>query len=344
MTNCLLVSDLHFTDRPADMYRFKIFEQIIELSNKHKLTDLIVLGDLCEMKDFHSSRLVNCIVDGFYGIRKRCIINNIFFIAGNHDYVNKAQPFFHFLRRMPWASFYTEPTFVERGKEYWLFLPHTRDSDEDWNGVKMPSATHIFLHGTMNGAVSETGQKLEGISPTWFKGLESKVFAGDIHVPQKVGNVEYCGAPYHIRFGDNFQGRALALVDGKKIECPLDNIRKLTFRLEGNDFDKACAAMTKELKKGDQVKALIVLPESQLGEWTERKNICSKLCEEKGATLMKVQLERHAKDCMGIETKESTLKLKVRTPKESLTQFCRSNNIDDTLTEIGHKLLTGDEP
>jgi predicted phosphodiesterase len=324
----LVVSDLHLTDRPQDFYRWGVFEQLAGLSKLHGVDTLLVLGDLTEFRDHHSSKLVNGVVDAFYGLRKTSRINEVYFLSGNHDYVRPDSPYFHFLRRLPWARFFVEPTRIELGQETLLFLPHSKDPEKDWKDVQMGEANYIFLHGTMAGAVSETGMKLEGISSDWFKGLRCTILAGDIHVPQKIGNVEYVGAPYPIRFGDTFQGRALYIQDKGIIECPLNNIRKVTVRTEG-DLER--------VRKGDHVRYIIELADSEMGEWQERKKGAAAFCEARGAVLCKVQLERIAT----VEKKggKPTIKLKTRTPEESLALYCRTQGVDAALTEIGHQLL-----
>jgi len=328
----ILVSDLHLTDRPIDAYRWKVFPQVAELSRLHGADTLLVLGDLSEFRDYHSSKLVNAIVDSFYALRKTSSIDEVFFLRGNHDGLDPQMPYLHFLRRLPWARFFVEPTFVERPKENWLMLPHSRDPDKDWEDLPLKEATHIFLHGTMTGAVSETGMKMTGISSDWFKGLTCTILAGDIHVPQKVGKVEYVGAPYPIRFGDTFQGRALVLKGKGIIECPLENLRKVTVRLEGTTL-----TTTEEVRKGDHVRVIIALSDSEMGQWQEAKKGAADFCSARGAVLCKVQLER-------IETPEKKggkpkIKLKTRTPEESLSLYCRTQSVDAALEKVGMQLL-----
>lgn len=332
----IFISDLHLTERPEDHYRWEVFGQVAELSNKHKITNLFVLGDLTESKDYHSSRLVNMIVDSFYLLRKTSKINHVYFLKGNHDGIDPDTPYFNFMRRMPWAFFYTKPTHVRiEGEEDLLFLPHTRDPDTEWGGLEMQEMDYIFLHGTVTGAVAETGQKMQhGISLDWFTGCNATILAGDIHVPQKIGPVEYVGAPYPIRFGDEYQGRALVFKDGKRIECPLDNIRKLTLRLEGTT-EKAAKDFAKKVREGDHVKFVIVLADSELGDWQEKKKWCADFCASKGALLEKTQLERIAAPV----SKKPALKIKVRTPEESLRLFCKTNTVDATIAEVGLEIL-----
>ena len=219
-----------------------------------------------------------------------------------------------------------------------MFLPHTRNPDEDWKALDFGLPSHIFLHGTITGAVAETGMKMEGISSDWFKGLRATILAGDIHVPQKIGNVEYVGAPYPIRFGDTFQGRALVLMDGKKIDCPLANIRKLTVYY-GSGGEKESKIDQKFLTKGDHVKVVVQLSDSELGEFQDLKRLAAKNAELHHAVLCKVQLERLSETTA---SKKPKLKLKVRTPEESLVQFCKSTNVERELEDLGKQLLKED--
>ena len=55
----LLVSDLHLTDNPRDEYRWGIFGQIDSVIQTYQPSCLVILGDLTDKKDNHSSELVN---------------------------------------------------------------------------------------------------------------------------------------------------------------------------------------------------------------------------------------------------------------------------------------------
>lgn len=330
--HALLVSDLHLTDRPADAYRWEVFNQVRDLSVKHGVTDLYILGDLTEFKDYHSSRLVNRLVEALYNMRKQSRIIDVHILKGNHDGLDPALPFFLFLRRVPWCHFYAVPTWMEAGADTVLWLPHTRDAEEDWKDLEMGNATHIFFHGAVHGAVSESGQKLDGISLDWFKGLHgTKVIGGDIHVPQVVGKcVEYVGAPYPIRFGDDFQPRAVLLQGKTLVTLPLDNIHKVTVSVSPS------APMAAKLRAGDQVKVLIELSDSQLGEFQRIKAEVKAAVESQGAVLSKVQLVRKAGKPKIGQARAST---RSSTPLEELGTFCNRNSIAEDLREIGEELL-----
>ena len=62
---------------------------------------------------------------------------------------------------------------------------------------EVQKALNIFLEGP-------NGFSLEGYESKKMDKCSATIIAGDIHVPQLVGNVEYVGSPYRIRFNDAF--------------------------------------------------------------------------------------------------------------------------------------------
>lgn len=336
----LAVSDLHLTDRPSDEYRWRVFDQVHEIANEVGATDLFILGDLTEFKDYHSSALVNRVVDSLARSRKGTRIAQVHILKGNHDGVDKDTPYFRFLRHIPWCTFYVDPTVIDVGKYTTLLLPHTREHEKDWKGLEFGAASHIFLHGTISGSVAETGHILEqGIPADLFKGLRNtKVLAGDIHVPQTVhGCVEYVGAPYPIRFGDSFQGRAV-FIDGMKVKSyPLENIRKPTLTCSATRMD----AEIKSLRKGDQVKILLTLSESQLGQFHDLKQEVVEAVGKTGATVSKVQLVK-VNEVKSKKPQLPTAKALNKTPIGELRTYCKRNKVTDEVQSLGESILKGE--
>lgn len=332
----LVVSDLHLTDRAADDYRWALFPQLSGISTNRGLTELFVLGDLTEFKDYHSSVLVNRLISSLYALRRTSKINEIHILKGNHDGLDPDTPYFDFLRRLPWCFFYTRPELVDRGRFRYLFLPHTKDPDTDWKDVDWEAPTHIFFHGTVTGACSETGAKLSGMSLDWFKGSRATILAGDIHQPQKIGPVEYVGAPYPIRYGDEFEPRALVLDWTKRPESvPLQAPRKVTLRVQASG-----EIVGPVLRKGDFVRVVLSLREAELGQFHDLKSIVSKTAKESGATLQKVQLEKIVEEEPGQPAFK--LKSKARSPEDELRAYCRSKSVPKDLVQLGLELLSSD--
>ena len=94
----LVISDLHLTDNNLDSYRWKIFDVLVELCNKYNVKELIILGDITEKKNDHSSELVNKILDNFYYLCQKTKLCNLNILCGNHDYIDSNTPFFKFLQ------------------------------------------------------------------------------------------------------------------------------------------------------------------------------------------------------------------------------------------------------
>ena len=327
----IFVSDLHLTDRPIDEYRWKIFDQLDELCITHKVGTVYILGDLTERKDFHSSRLVNRITDSLAQLAQG---REVHILKGNHDGLDPDRPYFLFLHRIPGVSFYSSPGCLMKEKDVVLLLPHTRQPEEDWEEIDLQKATHIFIHGTVHGAVSESGQVLQGIDIGLFKGLRACILAGDIHVPQIIGKqVEYIGAPYPIRFGDEFPPRAL-LVDGNtRTSLPLENIRKLTLHCTAQSLgDKV-----RTVRVGDQVKAVIELSDSELHEFHKLKQGISAQVSALGGVLLKVQLVKRASTKPKI--KKGAGAQHATTPVDELRTFCQRNGVEEELAVLGEQLL-----
>ena len=111
------------------------------------------------------------------------------------------------------------------------------------------------------------------------------MWSGDVHVPQKIGNIEYVGAPYPIRFGDNFTGRVVVIDRGVQTDWHYDTIRKvhatITQTLELRDY---------KLRKGDQLKVTLKLSASEMHEWDKRRTAIKTWCSLHGVVLCELGL------------------------------------------------------
>ena len=327
----IITSDLHLTDRPADEYRWRIFGQLLELSKKHALDELWILGDITEFKDYHSSRLVNRFVDTLHWTRKMSRLNFVHIVKGNHDGLDPNTPYFGFVGKLGWCHFHKEPTVLDSGRDRIAVLPHSRTLEEDWARLDVADATHIFLHATFDGARAETGAKLRGHDPRMFDRTKAVILSGDIHVPQKVGSVLYCGAPYPIRHRDSFRPRSVVVIGRTLTFEHLRNIRKLVV-----EFGPEVSKNPPELNPGDQVKALIKLRDSELGDWQEWKQLAQQYCKEQSAVLSMVQLSKIGHK---LKPKIRTGESRTQTPAEALRAYCARNKVEKPLATIGAQLL-----
>jgi hypothetical protein len=336
----VLISDLHLTQTPRDEYRWRIFPQLEAAEN---ISDLFILGDLTDAKDYHSARLVNRLVLSFVDLKKR--IRNIWLLRGNHDGTDPRCPYFEFLQ-------YVDIKYVSAPFEFdhdalgrVLLLPHSREPLEQWRDVDMHQADFIFMHATITGAQAENGQSLDGVPITALAtARRAKIFSGDVHVPQKVGKVEYVGAPYPIRFGDSFKGRWIEFrqkAKGGALEAhsvPLDNIQRLKM-VVGVDGPKLSKAFM-DVGKGDQVKVVVQLDSADFGRWQEIKDATMKGLESLGAECCGFELQRldSGKPLATVAERKGVVG---RTPEQVLNDWCKTNKLTAPIRDMGMSILKG---
>jgi len=212
----LITSDLHFTDRPHDRYRFDIINQLDKLAQQHGVDAVWLLGDITDAKNNHSAALVNEIADGLVWLSETVPVH---IVCGNHDYVDADEPFLFFLNHVPNINFYSGPhgaadVPIEDGLVYAVpngyFEQGVRDYKKLTSDYKN-GADLVVLHETVQGAVTSSGYEMEAKwSPKRVcDHFKTTVISGDIHVPQKYGDFYYCGSPYPVHFGDSFKPRVL---------------------------------------------------------------------------------------------------------------------------------------
>ena len=221
----LITTDLHLSDRTQDLHRFGIFKWLLKKQIEHNTDAILFLGDTTEKKDRHPASLVNRIVEELFKLRPP-----VYVLRGNHDGANPNSPYFKFLNCIEGLQFIVEPYFNEGLKT--AFIPHCADQTVfDAACKQMPSKPdYVTLHNTFTGARAETGATLTGLSASPIDLLKPRlgVYSGNVHVPQRHGKVTYVGAPYHCRFGDQFEPRVLLLKGGQETNLHFDCPRKLT--------------------------------------------------------------------------------------------------------------------
>jgi hypothetical protein len=324
--NTLLCSDLHLTNRPLDDYRFGLFEWIRDNKAQWGISTVTILGDLTDSKDRHDSIFVNKVVDAIQSIELPTYI-----LMGNHDYIDPSVPFFKFLNQLDNITYYYEPSVVtpdDYGVDA-LFLPHTRGGYpplKDWN------APYIFCHQTFKGAAASNGMEMDGDSVSIFDGCDGIVYAGDIHVPQKIGPVTYVGAPYRITYGDNYNPRCLLLDftsgEDKAVRYPCLSKHTLTVRNPEQILEH------KNVKSGDQVKVRLKLLKAEYNQWSVLRSRVTEICVAQGLILSGVEL-------LSSEDKSPVVRdISSRaTPVDVFNTYCDAENLSDEYQQIGRRLM-----
>lgn len=330
--SALLVADLHLTSNARDAYRWRLFPWLKEAIAKHGVTSLIILGDLTEAKDYHSARLVNQIVDALSDLKREGML--IWLLRGNHDGTDPACPYFRFLRQLPFCRYIDAPYMGPLEGRKTLFLPHTKEP-EAWDHALLQDAEVIFMHQTVSGAQSETGISLEGMSAQALAAARrAEIWSGDVHVPQKIGGVQYVGAPYPVRFGDKFKPRAVLLEKGMRQAKDLT-----TPHFARHSFVLAADADLDELKvqPGDQAKFRIRMTRAQFVGWQQAKARIVQFCEKVGVDLCGLEVER-VDEQPKIRARGGKPQ-QARTPQQELVAWCERQKIEPALAESGQALL-----
>ncbi len=330
----LLATDLHFSDAPKDKYRFDFIQHMAKAARSREVDAIVILGDLTDKKDNHSALLVNLIIAGLRTLRQVC---PVYILKGNHDYLaDPALPFFKFLNHIDDINFITEPL-IHAGL---FFIPHLASVDE-WKRLpamadKPPLAA--FIHQTVSGAVSESGQRLDGFPLKPMRRLHCPVYGGDIHKPQTIGPVIYIGPPYHIRFGDNFEPRYMIFdaATGKHKSYSFDCPRK--WMLNVRDPEEILS--DQRLREGDQVKVKLELTREEMPDWSVHKEKINDILRERKlesfGVELKVQKQTEVKDKGKRRGNDGA-----RDPNEIVKNFSKREKLSTVIRDVGLELLRG---
>src|SRR3990167_5763942 len=259
----IITTDLHLNDSVRDAHRFDLFPWLANQAQEHKANQIFILGDLTDAKDHHPAALVNKIVGALVKLRNDSRAA-IVILRGNHDCVDPTTPFFGFLRHLAGLVWVTDKM-IDRKT---LYIANRR-SPEDWPRLDLDYA---FVHQTFTGAIAENGYPLTGFPSSLVKDVRKRVYSGDVHVLQDLGNITYVGAPYRIQFGDKFTPRVLLLDDkGKHHDLHFPTKQRALIECRGSsNFPK----LIRGLVAGDQIKIRVSQTRAELVDWaTTRKAI-----------------------------------------------------------------------
>lgn len=319
----LVTSDLHLSDRPKDNYRFGLFPWLLEQQKKYKPRATFLLGDVTESKDRHSSKLVNRAVDELIGLKPP-----VYILRGNHDGIDPTNPFFKFLNCIDGIEFIVEPTHL--GSLGVSLIPHclTQEELDQACGTIPYETTVAFCHQCLDGAIAETGSRLTGLR---WPDIEAATWAGDIHRPQKVGSVTYVGAPFQVRFGDNYTPRVLLLNKGKEQNLYFPAPRKWSLTIH----DHEDLLKNEDLKKGDQIKVMLELAREEVVNWKNHKQQVLVTCKELGLEVYGVDLKVLS------NSRRERLRIgdKAKTNEDVLGAFCQAENVASEIKKHGLELL-----
>lgn len=337
---CLLTSDWHLDDQPANEYRWKVFEHLttwIEHQRKTTLPIIYHLGDLTDRKDRHSSALVNRLIDEF--ARLVDLGASIWILKGNHDQPLNGPAFWQILDYMrPGAdvqsgvSFVTKPT----GRGKLLLLPFADNPAAAWEDIDFSRYHGLFMHQTVTGVVSNNGHLLEAPNMVKFpRGL--RAYSGDIHTPQIVSNgrgrVRYVGAPHPVAFGDDYPCRMLELDNDYRIteEIRIPTIQKLMLRI-----DKPSELRRIATRQGDQAKVICRLAATDIDKWPAMTDQITAWARTWDVALFSI--EPAIEGALSAADNDNE-EIPASDPEYILRLFADAEDINDRLFDTGIKLL-----
>ncbi len=324
----LLTSDLHLTANPADDYRWGVFEFLRDQCRIEGVKTLCILGDLTDAKDYHPSSLTNRIVGEI--VRLRQMVDQVFILEGNHDYLREGHAYFQFLSHIPGVRFIVEPYEDLSDGRSSLWLPHTKTPMKDWKGFDFSHFNYVFMHQTAPGSVASNGQKMEGDE---LPDLSSaKVYSGDIHVPQLLGHIEYVGSPYHVHHGDSFKPRCVLLDrNGRPLDLHYSSIHRLSLKVRSiADLKRA------KLQHGDQVKITFELSQAEKHEWSRLKREAVAAMAEHGVVLngLSLKVDGHTQSLAIAATRAASL-----SDSELVERFVWREDLGGDALDMGLELL-----
>jgi predicted phosphodiesterase len=342
MGKLLLTSDLHLDDRTDHEYRWRVFKKLAQRCQRGDVDAIVIAGDLVDIKDRHPAtfvdRLTNTIAELPYKAQ-----TPVHILKGNHDYVEPTCPFFGFLDRLPDVTYYTEPAKLECAGPEAFLIPHTSWAKQsDWRrrwtlkGSEKGPWNVIIAHQTFNGAKASNGFELEGVPLRAVNEAAcngTRVLAGDIHVPQKIGNVTYIGSPHPVAFGDMFEPR-FVLWDREERKLKSQRLAGLRRLVLNYRFDGA-AMLRKdgiELHAGDHVKVRVHAHASHVGQWPEQRQLLRTALTRKEVRVFGMEFIAEHDDTTASEMAPVDL-------QDPLGAFGKAHDIDARLIEAGRKYL-----
>tara|TARA_R100001143_G_C3356875_1_gene132980 strand:- start:1668 stop:2753 length:1086 start_codon:yes stop_codon:yes gene_type:complete len=358
----LLVADAHWTDDPREAGRFELFKALVRICKNEKVDRVLFLGDITDKKDRHSGRFINQLIKNF-----RYLYDNVMpqteieVLIGNHDFTDPENPTFLLLEELGIRVF-VRPELVTLKDVTAAYMPFTRDPVIDWAVYEqgLSAADVIFIHQPLEGAKSENGMVLEhGLHPNYFdiyaKG--TPVFAGDVHVRQKCGPVQYIGAPYKIHFGDEYEGHVSIYDTETKKEHPLKlhlgipekRLVTLAYSHEAGmddislfeDYEGTKSlspdSQLAKLKKGDLLKVRIVIMRNELEHWDDCEERVRRACEHHEFELCGIELDVRVDG----DSDDDLAGLAHETDENVLKRFCEKEELSVDVLDAGLSIIRG---
>ena len=320
----LLFTDTHLDDLPDNEYRWGCFEHVHRLIDQYDVSAVFNLGDAWDRKDRFTSAFVNRLVDEIENVGARVPFT---ILKGNHDNPLRGPVFFDFVNgRLPGVRYVTKP----QPCGDLLLLPFSPNPVAEWKDIDFVKYKAAFMHVTPTGSISENGFELPGTRlPTVPKGL--KLYTGDVHVPQRIGQFTVVGCPHPIKFGDRFQPRILLLdEDTFEIveEIPIGTIHKRV--IEVNSIE---ALRRIDVEAGDKARIRFSLPASDIDRWGEIEAAILAWSRDNRVEVVSTEADLRVDRAVPGEVDTDA------SPEAVFRQFAGEEGIEGGLLDVGLELL-----
>lgn len=310
-----------------------MFDWLCDQCDAHKVRTLLIMGDLTDAKDNHSGKLINRAVQAV--LQVRACVDHVYVLKGNHDYLLEDSPTFGFLSAFDGVHFISKPTDAtspDDTEPACYLLPHARTPASAWAGLDLSHYQLVFMHQTVTGAVASNGQRMEGDAMPDLSAA-GKVWSGDIHVPQRIGPVEYVGSPYHVHFGDSFKARAVLLRShGPHAATDLHFPSPRRVMLTVGSLAELRKA---DVDHGDHVKLRLALPPSEHHTWAALREQALEVLARAGVICHGVQLISTGKRLR----LRSSSHANTTTPAEMVASFVEAEDWGAEALDVGLGLL-----
>lgn len=328
----LVTADLHLSANQRDRYRVDTMRRLAKLAKAERVEQTIILGDLTEEKDRHSDWLTNQVVEI---VRAFSELGIVYILQGNHDsYSDPDCPFFHFLRHMQQVRWVGRPTsFVTKGIGRVLWLPHSRDYKKEWAGLPFKDHALIFAHCMFVGTKLDNGRIADGGVPLSVIPRGARCIAGDVHIPQTIGPVQYVGAPYTVDFGDSYKPRAIILDGDRQSDLSLDRYpqkRLIEYDGRANELDQI-----DRCNKGDILKVKVSLPRTAAALWPGQRDKLRAGYEKLGMIVHSIVPVIDETIGPRVKVREAV----VKSDEQVMREFARHRGVSKNVLRQGEKLL-----
>jgi predicted phosphodiesterase len=308
----LLVSDLHLDDAAENLYRWNIFNQILNVVKKENVNKVYILGDLTDKKDKHTSTFINKLLDNLLIIKEN--VAQMILLAGNHDYTDQNLPFLTFINKIGIKCVAGKELIIDKE----IFLPHVRNPLEVYKNIDFTKFNTIYTHLDIKGSRLDNGMKsLDGIPLSFFK--NTLTFSGHIHKGQKIGeNTYYVGSPYATSYEkEDTLHRGILFLDSVNIkDVYFDFPKKITKRINNiNDIDT--------IDSNNLYKYIIELDKSNISDVVDIREALK---------------NKHVKIDLRVKAEYNKI---IINKVDYFKSYCINNSVAEELINIGDKIING---